>query len=501
MNYGGEPLWKPDAGGRPGAIVLAGTVAAILLAMYAAVTLQSLSGRIGASIPPAVAFLALAIALLAVFVVWHNERIWLYSAILVHAAMMFRVSDGIGPGELLFGAVVIGGLLAWFAKEFLHRRSIVRSGFDALLAGFLFLGTFTAALGFLFHNGDLLHFYKEYSVVFALLLYFPLRSCMRSRRDVQILIAMCVVLACANSVVSLLTYKSRLASAVYAWEVESSRTAGGTEPFAIAMTLIGITLFAYARRWRMTVAGLALAGGGLLTLAITFSRGPMVAGVIGMIIVILCSPFVIGRRAALAVMGAFVAGSLVVVIMFPAVASTVGKSIAMRLFSATSGFHDLSLRARVVESSTLIEEYLPASPVFGYGFGVNFSTYTPIARNFHVTSFIHNGYVWAFYKFGIPVALLLFVVMCYPLVRLTMGGGRVENRFARGLMAGAVSYSVASLLMNLTSNQYAYYLGVFNVSFSWALLDYVNRVFAASTAGDRPLTAVGIESLNGGVAA
>jgi hypothetical protein len=424
MNYGDEHLWKPDAGFRPGWIAPVGIVAAILLAMYAAVTVQSLSGRIGAPFSPAQVYLALAIALLAVFVVWHNERIWLYGAILVHAGMMFRLSDGIGPGELLFGAVVIGGLLAWFAKEFLHRRIVVRSGFDALLAGFLVLGTITAALGFLFHNGDLLHFYKEYSVVFALLLYFPLRSCMRSRRDVQILLLMCVVLACANSVVSLLTYKSRLASAVYAWEVQSSRTAGGTEPFAVAMTLIGITLFAYARKWRTTLVGLALGGAGLLTLSITFSRGPMLAGLIGMIVVIFCSPFIIARRAALAVMGAFVAGGLVVALMFPAVASTVGKSIALRLFSATSGFHDLSLRARVFESTTLIEEYIPASPVFGYGFGVNFSTYTPIAQNFHVTSFIHNGYLWAFFKFGIPVALLLFVVMFYPLVRLTMGGGQ-----------------------------------------------------------------------------
>jgi hypothetical protein len=68
-------------------------------------------------------------------------------------------------------------------------------------------------------------------------------------------------------------------------------------------------------------------------------------------------------------------------------------------------------------------------------------------------------------------------------------------------MAGAVGYSVASLMMNLTSNQYAYYLGVFNISFSWALLDYVNRVVAASTASDRLLTTADIESLNGGVTA
>jgi hypothetical protein len=88
---------------------------------------------------------------------------------------------------------------------------------------------------------------------------------------VQILLALFVVLALANGVVNLLTYRSRLVSAMYAYQILSSR-ATANEPTAIALTIIGAVTFGYSRLKPMALIGLALAGVGFLSTLISFSR-------------------------------------------------------------------------------------------------------------------------------------------------------------------------------------------------------------------------------------
>jgi hypothetical protein len=425
----------------------------------------------------------LATVLLTVFVLLHNERLWVYSTVVAHGLVLIYNMEGIGFNQVLFILYVQGGMALWFVKELLvHRRRIVHTGFDGLLLSVFILASVTALIAYQFHGTSsdpltrrfALIGVKEWTLFADMMMYFPLRKILRTRRDVQILLAMYLVLATGNGIVNILTYRSRLVSAIYAYEILSSRTTANT-PVSTAMAVLGATMVGYARKLKGRVLGHALLGSGILFTVISFSR----AYILTLGVILLLMMFLAPRRSSMrlltAMIVALLAGAGLMYIMFPTIMDTIGQAIVRRLMTAARGTADISLSARASETRTLLEVWIPASPILGHGFGAGFTFADPLS---HVTSrpiFIHNGYIWPLYKFGIPVSMLLYLLLIYPFVRLLAYRPRRMLTFEHAVMVGAVVYMVGALAINFTSNQFMVFDGVFNLAISWALLDFVHR--------------------------
>lgn len=424
------------------------------------------------------AFAPLAIPLLAAvaFLIWINERVWIMMAVTGHLMMMLDATrEAIGPGEAGFIALGLGGLGIWFVKEVaIHRRQLVRTGFDLLLLSFMILGTVVSLLACVLHGGDLLSYVKEYGQIFDLLLYFPLRKFLRNRDDVAILLVLFVIVATMNGLYSFASYRERLTQAVFQWQITASRS-NVNESTSLALFVMAATLFAYARKLWLSTVALGLVAAAIIFLVISFSRSPIAAAVFAAGVMVTLIPWRNSRRVVTALVLSLVLGVGVAYLIFPQIVSNIGASIAERLLTLTSATSDRSFNARIVESTTLLSRYILPSPVIGNGFGVPFSFLDPLTNTTVTGTFVHNGYIWSLFKFGVPVALLLLWVLVYPIVRLMMKAPGRHAGFHRALMAGCVGYLISALIVHFTSNHMAQVSTTLNFAICWAILDYVGR--------------------------
>ncbi len=416
---------------------------------------------------------------LVAYMAFHSERIWVYAAIVVHGILFVGARyDSVGPAEVAHSAIVLGGTAMWMLKSFVRRERLLQTGFDVFLATFVLLASIVSGVSAIVHEADVLGYFKELSVLLGLLFYFPLRRVLNSPRDVVIVLGLFFLVATMNSIYAVVTYRQRLAEAVFQWQLGSRSNIN--ESTSIALLTIATTIFAYTRRLRMSLVSLALAIMGLGVLVISYSRGPIVAGVIGLVIVSVMIPWRNGRRVFLALLTGVLVGFATLFVAYPRVASIITSSIGARIATLGSVGSDLSLRARFVESSALVSKFIPESPLIGYGFGVPFEFVSPISHATVTTSFAHNGLLWAAYKYGIPLALMLVALVAYPIVRLLYRIPRRNDGMTRGIVSAALGYTVAVMIMNNTSTIFTEVAGMLNFALCWAMLDAVHSGGLAS---------------------
>jgi hypothetical protein len=133
------------------------------------------------------------------------------------------------------------------------------------------------------------------------------------------------------------------------------------------------------------------------------------------------------------------------------------------------------LSSRIAESRSLLDNWIPSSLLIGNGFGASFTFPDPISGITARPVFIHNAYIWALYKFGIPVTLLLASLVAYPLLRLLTSYPPRRTTFDHALTSGIVAITGVGLAVNFTSNQFTNFDGVLNFTLCWVLLDYIHR--------------------------
>jgi hypothetical protein len=424
------------------------------------------------------ALLALPVAAAVGFVILHNERIWIFSALLGHALIIVgNTTTKLEPPEVVFGIWVLGGLAIWFLKELvIHRRRIVESGFDLLLVSFLVLGTIVSLIAAALYHGLPIRYLTEWLKICDLLLYFPLRKIVHDRRDLMKIVLIFVAVAMMNGVFNILTYRERLLTAVYEYEIEGARTAS-TESLSVAFVFLSAVVFGYARTLKLSLMGLVGMALGLVFLALTFSRGPIAVAIVMLVAMLAVVPGRARARLVVSYVTALVGGIILMSVLFPALADEIGKQLVVRIATFGKVSTDRSVESRVLETNYVLKQ-IRESPLIGHGFGVNLVFFDPIRKGTIDSAFMHNGWLWPIFKFGLPVGLLFFAVFFYPVVRLLIHSPRREVPLMHGGAVASVSYLMAHFVISLSSNQSGDYPGTFNMLVCWIVLDYINRRIA-----------------------
>lgn len=419
---------------------------------------------------------ALVLPLLATFVVAHNERLWVFLSLLTLALLIFRKDDGkVKLEELFYSLFVLGGIVIWFAKEvFVYRRRIILTSFDFFFLTSWVLANSMAMLAFLMHQGDQLIFIKELLVQVTLLLYFPLRKVVRTRQDLLAMIGVCVMLGLLNGIHNALTYQQRVIESALEFGSVAARVAA-YEVLSMLLTLISFTLLAYARRPLAFLAGAGGTAAGIAFVLMSLSRGPIVATTIGMLVVVFLVPIKRGIRLAVVSVGIIIFNLAALTFIAPTFASSILENITDRLATIDKLQVDKSLGSRVSESKALLERYIPASPVIGYGYGVPYAFYDAPYGITAKAYFIHNGYVHPLYKFGIPAGVFFIFMLFYPLLKGVFVRPPRDAGFLRAVMTGATACLLTILLTNLTSSKFSEHVdsGLFVIVF--VAFDYVWR--------------------------
>lgn len=374
------------------------------------------------------------------------------AAILVFMLLAMPVleeSEGITPIEVPFFAFA-ALMTLYVVTEIISGRIHLEHVLDKLFLFLLILMPYAVVLGVL--NGAAIYSaVAETTYFFGILLYFPLRQHLH-KKNFQIALGVIVFLFIGYVLIrNFYYYREIIAQAVLPWQAEKARVAANE-----FVVLLGCCLALSAaavvktrfKQFLFTGLFIALLGG----LILTQSRGYWLAFFFGAIAIF----FVINRSGKKRILltalvlssGAFLIATLFLSDMLDLVL----KGLALRFQSLGTGELDISLRDRLYESLTVFELSLH-NPITGYGFGYTFTRHALFSKVFVQTSYVHNGYLAAWFKMGLP-GLITIITLWVMNIRYSIKLYKQSNNTRHKIVALTIIGTIIGVIfVNNTSPQ------------------------------------------------
>ncbi len=332
--------------------------------------------------------------------------------LLVLLAASVAISDyeaGIQLAEVLYGLYLAAFLAHWFlTRRFLYREQILHTAEEKALMLFLALAACSPALTFLF-GGRFGGVMSEAFALSMLALYFPVKeACLRHRHGLLMILLVIGWIGLFTALRNFMHYQEILLKATQAWQVARGRVATN-DSLVMAPSVVFLVVLIFARQWRHRAVLL----GAFLTffagLLLTQSRGYWVAFLLGALVLFLLVDRRYKTRLVLLGLAGLASVLLIGFVFFGDYVTLIGASLLKRFASlGTAASRDLSLINRFYESKVVLGHILE-NPVLGYGMGVSYYFYDLTTDTTRVDTFIHNGYLALWYKFGVcGLALALF---------------------------------------------------------------------------------------------
>lgn len=457
-----QPMDWGHAGGR--------FILLMLLANAAFVSVAAVTGL--------VLYLPLVLLAASLALVLSRRLVWWLSIIVFgHIVLFLQRTTEISISELVFGIVSYGYLVAYLVDRVAVRNGLlVTAAGDRPLALFFLLAPASIVPAMLFGN-DLGLWARELLVLAGLLLYFPLREAFGTRGGRTVVLMTFALLAAVMAVRNIVEYGARLDAIRYAWELVSGRQTAG-EPLFMAMVVWSGASLGVASRVRSKAVSLTAFVLFSLSLAATFSRGYWVGTLLALFIVVVLLRKQ-ERMRMMAILSLVVVGGVSVAWLilgdrFGAVAAI----LMSRLFSAGFALEDVSFLTRLEESRAVLA-HIAGNPVMGYGLGAEFAYYNPLRGFTYTNAYVHNAYLWLWYKLG-AAGLLVFLALY--LAKLKAGLFMIRHlEEHRALGVTAVALLAGMMVISLTSPQFYARDSVLIIALCWAVLASVPRASGVPT--------------------
>ncbi|NNE70895.1 MAG: hypothetical protein HKN29_11115 [Rhodothermales bacterium] len=364
--------------------------------------------------------------------------------------------DGTQPTEVLYGLYYMAFLGHWYlTRVFLYRERIFETRESRVLIAFLILATASVGLTILF-GGDLRFFIGEWLSLSFLALYFPVREVVtRHKYGLHAVMGAVLLLALWVFVRNVLNYQQILLDAAYAWQVTRGRAVTNTSILMVPL-FVSLVYLLHAPKLRKawlsgTVFAIFFAG-----LIISQSRGYWVAFAGACVVLLLVMP---GRqRSRLIGIGvASIAGIIAIgYVVLGDVFILVATGMLDRVLSiGSAATTDISLINRFRETAVVWGKVME-NPILGYGMGVPFSFWdlTFLPPFHHVTTFLHNGYVALWYKFGLWGLVMVLYFWGNAIWRAIRAYRLKGSAFLRLANLGVAGVLISLVISAITSNPF-----------------------------------------------
>ncbi|WP_428235434.1 O-antigen ligase family protein [Gracilimonas sp.] len=243
---------------------------------------------------------------------------------------------------------------------------------------------------------------------FGVYLYFPVREHIKHKAFRKVVFWVLLVFMAFVAIRNLYFYREILIQATLPWQAENARVAANE-----FILLFGCCLsVSFAAITKHPVKQIIFTGLFVITLGmliLTQSRGYWIAFFMGLLLIFA----VIHKRGKIKITYTAIILLTTVVtiasIYFSGLFSTVMEGLANRFQSLASGKLDISLLERYLESKTVLN-LISFNPIAGYGFGYTYTKKILFFDHFIETSYVHNGYLAAWFKFGIMGLLTILSI-------------------------------------------------------------------------------------------
>lgn len=392
--------------------------------------------------------------------------------------------EGIQLSEVAYGLFFLFYLFTWYASHlYLQRRSLLKTSTDWAIALYLCYIFTSISWGLLF-GAQLTVIFGEILIFILMAFYFPIRDyCARDPKHVRNIVYVVCWFALFVSVRNLIDYRQGLSSAEILEEIISGRVALN-EVLLMMPALGAMTFLIYARQWkeRLIVAGLFILFFG--SLIITQSRGYWMAFFLGALALFVLTDTRRKFRILIFFLSGLAGFLLIGYLLFPEYVTLISAGLIDRFASlGTALTSDISLVNRFHES-TAVWEYIRVNPVIGYGMGTPYSYFNIITDNTREWSFIHNGYLGIWFKFGlIGLSLLMYFWARSIVTGIRLFYRREASLFLRIAVLAATVSLIAELLVANTSTPFQIADATLMITLLAAVISGCEKLLARSPSG------------------
>ncbi|SMO70490.1 O-antigen ligase family protein [Gracilimonas mengyeensis] len=377
---------------------------------------------------------------------------WFPLLYLLGSILFLENEPGIQPLELPFYALNIIAA-AYLCFDIVRGNLKLKTTLDYLFLLYLLLIPYGISLGIL-HGAAPFKVVGEVTYFFGLFIYFILRKYMHDegfQKKVFFIVGLILTYILIRNA---LNYQALLIQAVAPWELELARSAAN-ELFIVlgASFFLAATATTKSRWLQLIYTGtfIAFVGG----LILTQSRGYWLAFFLAAVVIFIY----LNNKGKLRLLISFLVLSaisiLIAKIFFGDLYDFISQALIDRVSSIGSTFSgklDLSLRERVLESQSVFEK-ISDNPIVGHGWATTYTKNNIFQDFFFQTSYVHNGYLAGWYKFGIFGLGIILSVWFYIIRYAYVIYSTSKHQMHRVSALTIFSVTIGMLLVNITSPQ------------------------------------------------
>ncbi len=399
------------------------------------------------------------------------QRIWIYLILLTSPIYLRTGSEGVEFIDIIFAAFYFGTLYFWFFWTFfVAKKSIFRNIADFFLLTFFVLG-FALALNSYLNGVHLVDSMRELVLISFVLYYFPIRENFAEKKHLIFFSIIFSIAIFINSLGQIYDYYRNISAGLqYAYQLLSS-TKIRINQTLFSFTILSSSLFMLIKQKLLTRIWLVISIiSSSIALLTTFSRTFWLITLLVFGVYIVVLPF--KHKIRLGLSGILVLGSIFLVsqLFFKERSDVVIQVIEKRFLSTSKGVKDLSLTARLKEYQTVIQK-IKEYPIQGNGFFKEFRFYSVLEQETATTTTIHNGYLFLFYRVGIPLGLMFIFCVFYFFIKSLKNIYLIDDVFYKFVSVAALTGLIVMIISGFTSSQFLYRDGTFLFAVSFALVE------------------------------
>ncbi len=408
------------------------------------------------------------ISLVAIYIVWRNINV-LYYAFFILSVLYFDTGDGITFTDSIYLSItllIIANLGIYLVSNF---GNTLKTPLDKSFLALYVVLFYGLILGIIYGN-PLFEVAAELTRYLPVFGYFFFRDLMTVEKRKSIFLSLLFVIILFVIARNFYFYREIIIQSTAIWQTESARV-----PVNEVIVLLGTVVFIvfaslYAKK-SIAIVCLLLFGASFISLILTQSRGYWLAFLISSIAMLFLAN---GKsKIRIIIYGLVLLSTItaVVAIFFQDSLELIIDGLLKRVGTLGNVGMDSSLQDRYRETKVVLDKIFQ-NPIAGHGFGTTFRREAIRPRAIYIgpLSFIHNGYLTVWFKFGI-VGLGVFLAFCYQILQFSRQFYLEKTKqFPKLLYLTIFATTSGMLIVNITSPQFYQFDGIFLFTFFSALI-------------------------------
>lgn len=363
-----------------------------------------------------------------------------------------ETNEGVTGEELVFLLFTALIALIYFFIPLITGRLDLSTPLDKLFLFFTLLLPAGSLLGLL-NGANAYNAFGDLTYFAGIFIYFPFRNHYHNELFKKWAFFLFGLVLLYVMIRNAYYYQQIILQAYMPWQLENARIASNEVLILLAVVFCTVSVL-LIKNYTAKIALLIIFIGAVASLILTQSRGYWIAYATSLLVIFFSTERKNKRTIFLYFIFISGAGIILSNLFFPDYFELVATALIERFKSIGSSTQiDISVLERIDETKRVFSKIL-YNPIVGYGFGVEYVKYIFFERIHVATSYVHNGYLAAWYKLGLP-GIFLFISIYYYTIRNSYFIYKKHSVVLHRIISLSIIATLfAMLLVNITSPQF-----------------------------------------------